>query len=224
MRDPHRYHFPTGGAFIAGFAGWAGKDIYMMGVIFWKPISGIAYEEMEYPTLGSLTRLNSPDSVDSRTYCNNASSNKTFAIEQENFSFEVGTTSCMESTMTTQFSTSVTLKGGIPAIKSIEASASIEAKWEAGFKVNRENCATITKTVTKFVAYPVYIAEPKTSVRFLWSQWAGRLSALPFTALVRITFNDRSSYTRRESGTYKGVSFTDATQSWVDERENINGC
>lgn len=220
MTSPNRYLFPTGNAYMAGFMGAAGSDVDRLGVIFWKPIRSIAYDSLTYPTLHTLSRIRSPDSVATRTYCNSAPFTLPFIQETQRRLVRTGSETCVETSASAQFSTSITVRGGIPAVTQVES----EARWEVSASTSFKNCETRLEEHERTLDFPALNMPARSRIDFVFSQWSGRLRDLPFRAVLRITLNDGTNFSRAETGTYTGVSFTDTVQAWNNFEENITRC
>lgn len=220
MRSPFRYLFPSGNSYITGFMGRAGSDIDQLGFVFWKPITSITYESITYPTLQTLARIRAPARVESRTYCNAAPIPLPSA---ERWIFEnvtTGENSCLESNMSTQFSASVRVSGGIPIVKEFNG----EAHWNVSASRSQQNCRNYSRTVAVNLTFPGISVPANTRFEYTYSQWKGTLNRLPFVATLNIRMNDGTSFKRRETGTYEGVSFNDIKESYDNFESNVTSC
>lgn len=218
--DAYKYLFPTNGAFMAGFMGRAGADIDLLGVVFWKPVRGISFTSISYPTLDSLTRITSPDEVASRTYCNDNSRDRSFIKETTKRTVTTGRESCLTSATSFQFGQSMSVKGGIPGLGDV--SGGKEWKFEQSLTV--QNCETKTEVREETIEFPTLTLPPGERTRFTYTQWRGVLNNLPFSANVEVTLNDGAVFSRKESGNYNGVQFTDIHQAWSEHETNVDTC
>jgi hypothetical protein len=209
-RDPRRYYFPTGGSLtrpvhMAGLSGSSGSDIDRMGVLFWKPIADTSYLNINYPTLATQGRLTSPTEVRSRVFCNDGPHPLPATERTLSEVVTVGREACLTTSLETQFSMSITVKGGIPFIKEGEASAS----WGLTAGLGTKNCKTVTSTKNETLKFPSFDIPPYTRVRQTFSQWAGSLSSLPWTATLQVTTTDGTTFQQNKEGFYRGVSYND---------------
>jgi len=218
---PHRWHFPTGGAFMAAFTGRASDQaVDMLRVGFWKPIKEISYQSLTYPTLDSLARIKNPERIGKRSYCNAMPFSVPNAGQKIERTVKTGTTSCLTSSSSSQFSHSVKVSGGIPFVAEVET----EMKWEVSKSSVRENCKTKVTEEKRTLTFPNLMIPPGSSFDYTFSQWLGKLSSLPFRAVLRITMKDNTSVLRSESGTYTGVSFSAIKEDYENYKANVTSC
>jgi len=220
MRNPYRYLFPSGDSFIAGALGRAGRDLDMLGFVFWKPITEVSYESIRYPTLSSLTRIRSPVNIETRTYCNNLPFPMKVAREEVSRTVTVGFNSCLKTANSLQFGQKVTVKGSIPLV----ATVSSEAKWEVSSSKEMSNCKSYSEVKSRKLLFGDFSIPATSSLDMMWNQWSGKLNALPFIAELVIKLNDGSTWRRSERGTYKGVSYTDIKQEFDNYNGSVTGC
>jgi len=209
-RDPRRYFFPTGGSasrpvHMAGLSGSSGSDIDRMGVIFWKPIADSSYLNINYPTLASQGRLTSPTEVRSRVFCNDGPHPLPATERTLHEVVTVGRTACLTTSLQTQFTVNITVNGGIPYIMEGDTSAS----WGMTAGLGTENCKNMTRERDETLTFPSFDIPPYTRVRQTFSQWAGSLASLPWTATLRVQTTDGSIFQRSAEGFYRGVSYND---------------
>lgn len=220
MKDPHRFHFPSGGAYFGGFFGRAGLEIDQLAVIFWKPIANIQYESLSYPTLTTLAQITTPEKLVIESYCNIVPPNITYPGREETLEVENGLSSCVTTEATTQFGTELTLKGGVPFVNEVEAKAS----WERSQSTTVMNCAETIFKRTRTVKYPSHTVLAGVSFEVFHRQWGGRLDQLPFEARLRVTFKDSSNFTRKETGTYDGASFSRFESFTANYQDDVTEC
>jgi len=204
------YYFPTGGttsraAYITGFSGASGSDIDRMGVIFWKPIIDTSYTSITYPTLSSAPKLTAPTEVRSRVFCNDGPFELPATERVLTSVVTVGSERCFTASFSTTFAFSLTVSGGIPFIKEGEATA----EWSTTFSAGTENCRSQTDTRTETLTFPSFQIPPYSRIRQTFSQWAGTLASLPYSATMRITMLDGTTFDRWVEGYYRGVAYND---------------
>jgi len=207
-RDPTRFYFPTGGTasrpvHLAGLSGAGGSDIDRLGVIFWKPISSTTYLSINYPTLEQQSRLTVPTQVDLRAFCNDGPCGVPTIEKKETEIVVTGSEHCLTTSLETQFTYGLTLTGSVPFIKEAQYSA----EWSLNAAVGTNNCWSETRTKNTSLVYPVFTIPPYTRVRQIFQQWSGILSSLPFTATLRVTTTDGTTFNRNEEGVYNGVRY-----------------
>jgi len=213
--------FPTGNAYLAGFAGAVGSDIQRLGAIFWKPVSRVEYLNMEYPTLPSLG-LGSPDLISKRVYCNPAPIHLPTAALEFKRTITLGFEACLTSSIATQFGANIEVSGKVPKIEAVDGNAG--ASWGLTASLSTTNCETRTETIEKTLTFPSYDIPPETSIDYVFSQWSGTLQHLPFTATTRVTLNDSSTFVRSESGTYSGVAYTNTYEFYDNYMHPVTAC
>jgi len=221
MTGPHRYHFPTGGSYMAAFTGRVSDDgVHMLGVGFWKPIKEISYVSLTYPTLDSLVHIKNPERLNKRSYCNTLPFPVPNAGQKFERTVKTGTTSCLTSSSSSQFSHSVKVSGGIPFVAEVET----EMKWVESKSSVRENCKTKVTEEKRTLTFPNLMIPPGSSFDYTFSQWLGKLSSLPFRAVLRVTLKDNTSFLRNEIGTYTGVSFSAIREDFENYKANVTSC
>jgi len=215
-----QYFFPTGGTAVravhmAGLSGSAGGEIDRLGVIFWKPIRGSSFLHIEYPTLSELARLNSPTYVRSRVYCNNGSD--PYPAEEQKFeeAVTIGSETCLDLSLQIQFTIGATISAGIPFLKEFEGSA----EWSLTGAVGVKNCQTQENFRKESLTFPSFDIPPRTRVWKTFSQWAGQIANLPYTATLRVTMIDGTTYDRHIEGFYRGVRYNDAHLSYLEDSD-----
>lgn len=223
-RRGHEYYFPTGGTMsrathIAGLAGAKGHDIDRLGVIFWKPIIDTQYISITYPTLDSLPRLSSPTDVRSRSFCNNGP----FPLPATERTLEevvtVGVTSCFTASLETTLSVGLTVSAGIPFIQEGEATA----EWSITAALGTELCRNAQETKKETLKFPSFDIPPYTSIRQTFSQWAGSLGNLPYSAVLRVTMADGTIADRVVEGFYSGIQYNDVHLKY-NTITNVTSC
>jgi len=215
------YFFPTGDAYLAGFAGAVGGYIYRMGAIFWKPVIRVDYLNMEYPTLPSLG-LGSPDFLSKRVYCNPTPLVLPTAAMEVTRNITTGYEACLTSSIQTQFGSKTNVSGKIPMIEA--AGGSSEASWGLTASITNTNCEKHTETEERKLTFPSYNIPAETSFDYVFTQWSGTLQDLLFSATVRVTLNDSSTYNRTENGTYSGVAYTNTYEFYDNHMHPVTSC
>jgi len=220
-QDGHtKYLFDTGNSFISGIAGRSGDDINQLAFIFWKPIRGLYFTSISYPTLASLTKIKSPAVIASQDYCNDNDVARPFAGQTLEKTETSGHDSCFTASATETFGESITVKAGIPDLVDVTA----EAHWSISASQEFKNCQQHSTTSKSTLTFPSPSLAAHTRTSYQYTQWQGVLSELPFTATLQVTFRDDTSITRTENGHYKGTSYLSVQQSWTREQKGVTNC
>jgi len=220
-QDSHtKYLFPSGNSFISGVAGKSGWDIDQLAFIFWKPLKGLQYLDISYPTLDSLSKTKSPKVVASFNYCNDNDVERPFASSSRNVAETTGSDSCFTASFSETIGASLTVEASIPDLADVSA----ETHWEMSAQQEFTNCHQHSETTTQEVHFPALTLAAHKRTEYQYTQWQGSLSSLPFTATLRMAFTDGSTYQTTESGSYQGTAFMSIQQSWTDEVTGVTSC
>jgi hypothetical protein len=220
-QDMHtKYLFPSGNSFISGVVGKKGADIDSLAFILWKPLKGLEYSDISYPTLDSLSKITSPKVVASFDYCNDNDVERPFASSSRKVEETTGSDSCFTASFSQTFGASLTVKASIPDLAEVTGSA----HWELSATQEFKNCQKHSTTTTEEVSFPALTLAAHKQTEYRYTQWQGSLSSLPFTAVLRMTFTDGSTYQTTESGSYEGAAFMSIQQSWTDEKTGVTSC
>eukprot|EP00927_Polykrikos_kofoidii_P057341 TRINITY_DN5145_c0_g1_i1.p1 TRINITY_DN5145_c0_g1~~TRINITY_DN5145_c0_g1_i1.p1 ORF type:complete len:380 (-),score=34.23 TRINITY_DN5145_c0_g1_i1:22-1161(-) len=215
-----KYLFPSGNSFISGVAGRAGADIDSLAFIFWKPLTGLKYVAISYPTLDSLAKMRSPEVVASFDYCNDNDVPRQFVSSTLSKEETIGSDSCFTASFSETIGSSLTVEASVPTLADVTA----QTHWELSAQQEFQNCKNHSTTKTMGFTSPALTLGAHKRTQFRYTQWQGSLRSLPFTARLRMTFTDGSTYETTESGSYKGTAFLTIQQSWTKEKAGVTRC
>jgi len=215
-----KYLFGSGDSFVAGIKGRAGDDINQLAFIFWKPIQSLYFTGISYPTLDSMTKIKAPAVIASQDYCNDNDEPRPFAGQTVEKTETSGHDSCFTASATETFGMSISVKGGIPDIEEVTE----ESHWSVSSTQEFKNCKQHSSSNKVTLTFPSPNLQPHTRTSYQYTQWQGAVTDLPFQATLSVHFNDGSSISRTEKGTYAGTSYLSVQQSWTKEEKNVKSC
>lgn len=218
--DHHKYLFSSGNSFISGFGGRAGSDIDQLYVIFWKPVKSIRVKDISYPSLDSMTKTKSPTVLAQQDYCNDNAEERAFqgrTIVKEELQ---GSDACYKFGFSENYGAKLEMSASLPELVSLKG----EAHWDVGATQNFDNCEKKSTKTTVTLSFPSPTIKAHTRTSYRYTQWQGKLSALPFTATMMITFVDGSTVFREEKGEYKGTDYCTVQQTWTHEEHDVEAC
>lgn len=118
------------------------------------------------------------------------------------------------------FGQKISVKAGIPDL----GEATAETSWGISATLSFNNCKKSSSTLKQTLKFPDVTLDPRTRTSYSYTQWQGSLSSLPFTATFKAEFDDGTTFTKSESGVYKGTSYTSIHESWSHEEKNVTDC
>ena len=214
-----------GPSMISGiFGGASSEQLMRLGLTMWKPVTSIELTSIQYPTLSMQARVQSPDSIYERTYCNDNSVPRKFGSLSVTKKVTTGSTSCF--TLGTSFSYSqqfkITTGSSVPGL--VKAEAESTSKFEVSASAGFENCATAETQESTTLNLPAVEVQPHTRLKYLVSQWYGRLTNLKFTARLKMTFADGKTWSMPQDGTYDGTFYNSLDSVFTGEEKGVMSC
>lgn len=132
----------------------------------------------------------------------------------------MGRKACFESSASFQWSSTVTVNGGIPEVKEVGA----ETSWGVSASMSISNCVDSSSSVKRNVTFPTMTVYPQTAFDYFWTHWKASLTAVPFEADLLITLNDGTTFQRSETGTYTGFDYNYIRSYPENYREGVTEC
>ncbi|XP_035385957.1 aerolysin-like protein [Electrophorus electricus] len=193
------YPIDTGSGICVGVTGRAGSDIDSLGFKFINTIKSTVLKNMNYPTLHSVIPKVAVEEIKSMTYHNNTSEMQEYKIES---SKTVTKKSSWSVTNKIEFNFSFEVQAGIPEV--------VEIKTGFGFTVGTESTYSLENSEEKTETFSFSFKVPPGKVVDV-DITIGRVTVdLPYTGTVQITCFNNSVLEFPISGTYKGVTYTEA--------------
>ncbi|XP_066532854.1 aerolysin-like protein [Hoplias malabaricus] len=214
MTDWHlktEYPIDIGSGICVGLAGKGGADIDSLAFIFIDTIKSTVLKNVRYPTLDQTKPNVATEEIKSATYQNKSSVPQEYKIET---SKKITTTSSWSVTNKMEFSFHMDVKAGVPDVVEVSAGFSFSVGTEStrGLENSEEKTEVITFTVT-------VPAEKTVDVTIT----IGRATVeLPYTGTVQITCVNGSVLEFPTSGTYKGVTYTDAQTTVTESNKKLH--
>jgi hypothetical protein len=192
----------------------------------WKTTPAITKEALinvVYPTLKDLPPVPLV-AVDKFVFCNDNDEKRSFSAVSKTCSVTTGNSweFSFDEGFTFESETEVEASEGIPGIE--EGKGKETVTWgisvQAGQKVSGSEQHQQQMTIT----YPALTLEPHKATTYVYSQFQGKLPRLPYTAILRVSFEDGTHIDNPVSGVFTGSDYTEVTQSWEDEMNNVTSC
>ncbi|KAF7693136.1 aerolysin-like protein [Silurus meridionalis] len=193
------YPIDVGSGICMGITGRAGADIDSVAFVFINTVKSTRLINVQYPTIHSLIPKVAVEEIKSMKYHNNTGDTQEYKIET---SKKISRKSSWSVNNKLEFSFKVEVKAGIPEVA--------EVSTGFGFTVTTENSYGLenTEEKTELLSFPVKVSPGKTVEVNIT---IGRATFdLPYTGKIEITCYNGSVLLFNTSGTYKGVSYTDA--------------
>ncbi|XP_035386051.1 aerolysin-like protein [Electrophorus electricus] len=200
------YPIEIGSGICMGVLGGAGSDIDRLGFKFINTIKSTVLKNVNYPTLHSVIPKVAVEEIKSMTYHNNSSEMQEYKIES---SKKIIKTSSWSVTNKIEFNFSFEVQAGIPEVA--------ETKTGFGFTVGTESTCGLenSEEKTEQLSFPVKVPPGKT---VNVDVTIGRVTVdLPYTGTAQITCFNNNVLEFPISGTYKGVTYTEA-KATVNEK------
>ncbi|XP_062313713.1 uncharacterized protein LOC134017749 isoform X1 [Osmerus eperlanus] len=193
------YPVDVGSGICVGVSGKAGSDMDCLGFQFINTIKSTVLTDVYYPTLQGVIPQVATELIKSVTYKNN------FTVPQE-YKIETSKTITKKSlwSVTNKFETNFNclVKAGIPEVAEVSAGYGFTLGTESPHGLEEE------RSHTECLSFPIDVPAGKTVHVDIT---IGRVTVdLPFTATVEITCLNNSVLRFKISGTYKGLTYTDA--------------
>ena len=162
----------------------------------------------------------SPTQIVTHNYCNDNSVDRTFESFKEDKTVTTGFDSCFTASASFTFGETLSVEGKVPMLEK----ASAGTTWSATASLEFKNCKKTSDTDTQSLTYPAVTLKPHTRSSYVYSQYQGKLNALPYNALVKVTFTDGGTWTAQQSGTYTGTSYTSLDSYFTGEESGVTNC
>ncbi|XP_027023485.2 aerolysin-like protein [Tachysurus fulvidraco] len=193
------YPIDVGSGICMGIGGRAGADIDSLCFKFINTIKSTKLTNVQYPTLHSVIPNVAVEEIKSTTYHNNTTETQEYKVES---SKTVTRKSSWSVTNKMETSFKMEVRAGVPEVVEVTAGFSITVGTESSYGL--EN----TEEKTELFSFPVKVPSGKTMDVDIT---IGRATVdLPYTGTVQITCYNGSVLEFKTSGTYKGVTYTDA--------------
>ncbi|XP_027023473.2 aerolysin-like protein isoform X1 [Tachysurus fulvidraco] len=193
------YPIDVGSGICMGIGGRAGSDIDSLCFKFINTIKSTKLTNVQYPTLHNVIPNVAVEEIKSNTYHNNTTGAQEYKIES---SKTVTRKSSWSVTNKLEASFSMEVKAGVPEVVEVTAGFSLTVGTESSYGL--EN----TEEKSELFSFPVKVPPGKTVDVHIT---IGRATVdLPYTGTVQITCYNGSVLEFKTSGTYKGLSYTDA--------------
>lgn len=193
------YPIDVGFGICTGFIGKAGADIDCLGFMFINTIKSTVLTNVNYPTLHSVIPSVNVEEIKSMNYKNETSDTQEYKIET---SKTITKKSSWSVTNKLEMTFNMEVKAGIPEVLEVSSGFSFSVGSESTYGL--ENSEEKTETFS----FPVKV-RPGKSVDV--DITIGRATVdLPYTGTVEITCCNNSVLQFPTSGTYKGLTYTDA--------------
>ncbi|KAG7318923.1 hypothetical protein KOW79_017397 [Hemibagrus wyckioides] len=193
------YPIDVGSGICMGIAGRAGSDIDSLCFIFINTVKSTKLTNVQYPTLHSVIPNVAVEEIKSTTYRNNTSQTQEYKLET---SKTITRKSSWSVTNKLETSFNMEVKAGIPEVVEVTAGFSLTVGSESSYGL--EN----TEERSERFSFPVKVPPGKTVDVDIT---IGRATVdLPYNGTVQITCYNNSVLEFKTSGTYKGLSYTDA--------------
>ena len=186
----------VGSGILAGFVGYSGVDIFLLGFVFIKPVRSTEITNVEYilPSGDNIV----PHALVSDARFSNDQSSGTITWD---FSNSVQRTSSVTftSSVTLEFSMSLSVSAGVPGIASVESGFS----WRVGAT---QTWSRTNETVVTFAWNLGGSLQPGEEVTCSATCQYGSAS-VPYTANVRHVFTDNHAISYTDSGTLESAEY-----------------
>ncbi|KAK2821548.1 hypothetical protein Q7C36_020891 [Tachysurus vachellii] len=204
------YPIDVGSGICMGISGSAGADIDCLCFKFINTIKSTKLTNVHYPTLHSLLPNVAVEEIKSMTYHNNTTEAQEYTIET---SKTITKKSSWSVTNKLEASFNMEVKAAVPGLVEISAGFSLTVGSESSYGL--EN----TEEKTELFSFPVKVPPGKTIDVDIT---IGRASFdLPYTGTVQVTCYNGSVLEFKTSGTYKGVTYTDAKITVIESGKNM---
>nr|BAK19070.1 PL-toxin I [Plotosus lineatus] len=204
------YPIDVGSGICVGVTGSAGSDIDCLGFMFINTVKSTKLRNVEYPTLHSEIPKVAVEELKSMTYHNNTSETQEYKIET---SKKITKTSSWSVTNKLEFTFSFEVSAGIPEV--------VDVKTGFAFTVGTESTRSLANSEerTEVLSFPIKVAPGKTVDVDIT---IGRAAFdLPYKGTVEITCYNGSVLTFPTSGTYKGVTYTEAKTTVNESKKSL---
>ncbi|XP_058230065.1 aerolysin-like protein [Hemibagrus wyckioides] len=193
------YPIDVGSGICMGIAGRAGSDIDSLCFIFINTVKSTKLTNVQYPTLHSVIPNVAVEEIKSVTYQNKSSQIQEYKIET---SKTITKKSSWSVTNKMEASFNMEVKAGVPEVVEVTAGFSLTVGSESSYGL--EN----TEERSELFSFPIKVPPGKTVDVDIT---IGRATVdLPYNGTVQITCYNDSVLEFKTSGTYKGLSYTDA--------------
>lgn len=193
-----------------GVKGGAGADVDRIGFVFINTVKSTKLVDVEYPTLHQEIPRVAVREIKSMTYENNTSVDQEYKIET---SKTVTTKSSWSVTGRLEFTFKMEVSAGLPGI--------VEVNTGYEFKVGIESTYASENTTEKSELFSFPVKVPPGKIMDVDITIGEAKFDLPFKGTVQITCYNGSVLKYKTSGTYKGVSYTDAKVSVVESAKKL---
>ncbi|XP_066535968.1 aerolysin-like protein [Hoplias malabaricus] len=204
------YPIDTGSGVCMGVTGRAGSDIDCLGFIFIDTIKYTVLKNVRYPTLDQTKPNVTTEEIKSATYQNKSTVPQQYNIQT---SKKITTTSSWSMTNKMEFSFHMEVKAIIPEVMELSAGFSFTLGTEStrGLVNSEEKTELMSFTITVPAGknMDVDITIGRATVE------------LPYTGIVQITCVNGSVLEFPTSGTYKGVTYTDAKTTVTESNKQL---
>ncbi|XP_062842966.1 aerolysin-like protein [Trichomycterus rosablanca] len=193
------YPVDVGSGICMGITGRSGSDIDSLGFVFINTIKSTVLTNVNYPTLHKVIPQVAVEEIKTMTYRNKSSETQEYKIET---SKKLTKKSAWSVSNKMEFTFSMEVKAAIPEI--------LEVSTGLGFKVGSEHSYGLenTEEKTEMLSFPAKVPPRKAMDVNIT---IGRVTVdLPYKGTVKITCYNDSVLTFATSGTYKGLTYTDA--------------
>nr|BAK19071.1 PL-toxin II [Plotosus lineatus] len=200
------YPIDVGSGICVGVLGRAASDIDCFGFMFINTIKSTKLRNIEYPSLHSEIPEVAVEELKSMTYNNTTSETQEYKIET---SKKITKTSSWSVSNNLESTLSIEVSAGIPEVADVTTGFAFTVSTESTRSL--ENSEERTETLS----FPVKVA-PGKSVDVEIT--IGRAAFdLPYKGTIEITCYNGSVLRFPTSGTYKGVTYTEAETSLVEK-------